>query len=153
MMPYVSVPVFDKICVLRNLWIETPKRPLDGTLVIERNQSNQTKLRFQAASFLWLLRASTARALFSVALEAPCDYPLHSQCASCGGVSYNLGRNFKAPKKLDTAQWRKVAYLIQHGFYFQKIRPSKNSYYSVPYPSTLAEARVFVKKYKKYALI
>tara|TARA_Y100000296_G_scaffold62043_1_gene72002 strand:- start:505 stop:912 length:408 start_codon:yes stop_codon:yes gene_type:complete len=86
-------------------------------------------------------------------LEAPCDYPLHSQCASCGGVTYNLGRNFKAPKKLDTAQWRKVAYLIQHGFYFQKIRPSKNSYYSVPYPSTLAEARVFVKKYKKYALI
>ena len=53
-------------------------------------------------------------------LEAPCDYPLHSQCASCGGVTYNLGRNFKAPKKLDTAQWRKVAYLIQHGFYFQK---------------------------------
>lgn len=86
-------------------------------------------------------------------LEAPCDYPLHSQCASCGGVTYNLGRNFKAPKKLDTAQWRKVAYLIQHGFYFQKIRPSKNSYYSVPYPSTLAEARVFVRKYKKYALI
>ena len=86
-------------------------------------------------------------------LEAPCDYPLHSQCASCGGVTYNLGRNFKALKKLDTAQWKKVAYLIQHGFYFQKIRPSKNSYYSVPYPSTLAEARVFVRKYKKYALI
>ena len=84
---------------------------------------------------------------------APCDYPLHGQCVSCGGVTYNLVRHFKAPKKSDIAQWKKVAYLVHHGFYFQKIRPIKNSYFSVSYPSTLAEAKVFVKKYKKHALI
>ena len=98
--------------------------------------------------------ASTAKPLFNVAFLV-----LHAiiHCTAsvfpCGGVTYNLGRHFKAPKKSDIAQWKKVAYLVHHGFYFQKIRPIKNSYCNVSYPSTLAEAKVFVKKYKKHALI
>jgi hypothetical protein len=65
---------------------------------------------------------------------------------------FNVGRHFKAPKKSDNAQWKKVGFLIAHGFLFQKIRPNPNSYESVPYPDTLEEAKEFVVKYKDWAL-
>ncbi|MHC6648731.1 hypothetical protein ACYTPF_19315, partial [Alteromonas sp. HB246098] len=52
-----------KLCDSGSSWIETLKKHLDGILVIERNQSNQTKLPFQVASILWLLPASTAKPL------------------------------------------------------------------------------------------
>ena len=83
---------------------------------------------------------------------APCDYPRTIECPVCKGVAVNLGRHFKPPKKSDAAQWKKVEYLIEHGFIFQKIRTIKNSYDSVPYPETLAQAKEFVVKYQKYAV-
>ncbi|WP_278404698.1 hypothetical protein [Pseudoalteromonas ruthenica] len=46
----------------------------------------------------------------------------------------------------------KVKFLIEHGFLFQKIRNNKNSYESVPYPETLAQAKEFVVKYGEYAV-
>ena len=63
----------------------------------------------------------------------------------------DLGRHFKAPKKSDTEQWKKVAFLIDHGFFFQKIRPDSNGNESVPYPKTLDEAKEFVVKYNKWS--
>ena len=81
----------------------------------------------------------------------PCDYPSSIECPVCKSEAVNLGRNFKAPRKNDASQWKKVEYLIEHGFFFQKIRPIKGSYESIPYPKTLAEAKVFVVKYKQYA--
>ena len=66
----------------------------------------------------------------------PCDYPSSMECPVC---------------KNDASQWKKVEYLIEHGFFFQKIRPIKGSYESIPYPKTLADAKVFVVKYKQYA--
>ena len=83
---------------------------------------------------------------------APSEYPLKMECPVCKGTTFNLGRHFKAPKKSDDAQWKKVAFLVEHGFLFQKIRPFPNSYESVPYPKTLAEAKEFVVKYKKWAI-
>ena len=83
---------------------------------------------------------------------APSDYPLKMECPICKGTTFNLGRHFKAPKRSDDAQWKKVAFLIEHGFLFQKIRPIPNSYDSVPYPKTLAEAKEFVVKYEKWAI-
>ena len=83
---------------------------------------------------------------------APCDYPNSMECPICKELAINLGRHFKVPKKSDLAQWKKVKYLVDHGFVFQKIRPEKNSYESVPYPKTLAEAKEFVVKYKKWAI-
>ena len=74
------------------------------------------------------------------------------KCPECGGVSYNVGRHFKAPKKTDTKQWNKVAYLIKHGFHFQKIYDQDHDGQSVPYPDTLQEAKKFVIKYKRYAI-
>lgn len=81
----------------------------------------------------------------------PCDYPNQTACSECGQPSYNLGRNFKTPKKSDHEQWEKVEYLVNHGFVFQKIRPNPSDSESVPYPKTLKEAKVFVIKYKRYA--
>ena len=83
---------------------------------------------------------------------APCDYPETIECPICNGVAVNLGRHFKPPKKSDLAQWKKVKFLIEHGFLFQKIRTIKNSYESVPYPETLAQAKEFVVKYGEYAV-
>lgn len=82
----------------------------------------------------------------------PCHYPKVIECPVCKGVAVNLGRHFKPPKKSDTAQWKKVEFLIEHGFVFQKIRQIKNSYESVPYPETLAQAKEFVVKYETYAV-
>jgi hypothetical protein len=82
----------------------------------------------------------------------PREYPRHDVCNLCGSTTFNLGRHFKPPKKSDSKQWEKVSFLIEHGFYFQKIRPNTNSYEGVPYPETLAEARDFVRKYQKHAL-
>lgn len=73
-------------------------------------------------------------------------------CPECGGAAYNFGRHFKAPRKNDLKQWEKVAYLFEHGFRFQKIRPTRDSLESVPYPDTLAAAKEFVETYKAYAL-
>jgi len=85
--------------------------------------------------------------------SAPCDYPKTIPCPICAQKTFNLGRNFKAPRKNDLSQWKKIAYLIEHGFIFQKIRTDKNSFNSIPYPKTLAEAKVFVKKYRAHAII
>lgn len=82
---------------------------------------------------------------------APCNYPNTIKCPVCKSTAVNLGRHFKAPKKSDDAQWKKVNFLVDHGFVFQKIRLDSNSYDSVPYPDTLAEAKKFVVKYKKWA--
>lgn len=82
----------------------------------------------------------------------PSDYPLTMSCPICNDTMFNVGRHFKAPKKSDNAQWKKVGFLIAHGFLFQKIRPNPNSYESVPYPDTLEEAKEFVVKYKDWAI-
>lgn len=72
-------------------------------------------------------------------------------CPDCGKAATNLGRHFKPPKKSDAKQWTKVKYLVEHGFYFQKIRVTSGHHDTVPYPETLEEAKEFVVKYKQYA--
>ncbi len=51
--------------------------------------------------------------------KAPCDYPDTMECPICSGVAVNLGRHFKTPKKSDDARWKKVKYLVEHGYVFQ----------------------------------
>lgn len=79
------------------------------------------------------------------------ECPLELKCNECGGIAYNFGRHFKAPKKTDRKQWRKIKFLFEHGFRFQKIRTNLPSTESVPYPSSLEEAKEFVVKYKEFA--
>ncbi|MGR6873993.1 hypothetical protein ACU6U9_17165 [Pseudomonas sp. HK3] len=84
---------------------------------------------------------------FNLAKECPSEL----KCSDCGGLAYNFGRHFKAPKKNHMKQWKKIRFLFEHGFRFQKIRPVKNSTESVPYPETLDAAKEFVIKYESYA--
>jgi hypothetical protein len=61
---------------------------------------------------------------------------------------------FKAPKRKDTKQWEKVKFLVDHGFYFQKVyRKEGGAWYRVRYPATLEEAKEFVELYKDQAIV
>jgi hypothetical protein len=66
-------------------------------------------------------------------------------CPECGGTAAGLSRKFKAPARTDIAQWKKVEYLVRHGFRFF----SEGGLHAAAYPKTLAEARAFVRKYGK----
>ena len=74
------------------------------------------------------------------------------KCPECGGPSYNFGRHFKAPKKLDKKQWQKVRLLFDNGFQFQKIYDQENNGIQIPYPETLEQAKEFVERWSKYAI-
>jgi len=63
-----------------------------------------------------------------------------------------LSRDFLAPKKSNIAQWKKVAYLIEHGFLFQHVYKHAYGGAWVEYPKTLNEAKGFVEKYKRWAI-
>lgn len=84
----------------------------------------------------------------NMAIGVPDELP----CPECGRASYNVGRHFKAPRRADKAQWEKIRLLIGHGFYFQKIRIGPGHHDTMPYPKTLAEAREFVERYKRFAI-
>jgi DNA-directed RNA polymerase subunit RPC12/RpoP len=66
-------------------------------------------------------------------------------CPECGGKAVGLSRKFKAPARTDIAQWKKVEYLVRHGFRFFSLEGVD----AVAYPKTLAEARTFVRRYGK----
>ncbi|TRY28770.1 hypothetical protein FM019_20480 [Aliiglaciecola sp. M165] len=83
---------------------------------------------------------------------APSEYPLSGECPVCKNKTFNLGRDFKPPKKSNEAQWKKIEFLIEHGFQFQKVRLVPTEMESVAYPKTLTEAKEFVVKYKKWAI-
>jgi hypothetical protein len=61
---------------------------------------------------------------------------------------------FRAPKKSDIQQWKKVKFLFEHGFFFQRVykQIGRGTYASVRYPRDLAEAKVFVTEFKKQAI-
>jgi len=75
-------------------------------------------------------------------------------CPQCGNNLVALNRKFSAPKATDTAQWKKVQFLVANGFYFQSIyEQTENSARSkVSYPATLEEAKVFVTQYQTQAI-
>jgi len=122
-------------------------RKATGTRIIEPSPAIVRGAEYAMAFACLTCRTSNKRH-FDV---PPSDYPKTMECPICKSEAFNLGRHFKAPRKTNLAQWKKIEFLIEHGFFFQKIRIDKNSYESVPYPRTLAEAKVFVKRYEKFA--
>jgi predicted RNA-binding Zn-ribbon protein involved in translation (DUF1610 family) len=68
------------------------------------------------------------------------------KCPNCGGVAIGLSRKFKPPLRSDAAQWKKVEYLVAHGFRFFSQRDLRTGA-TTPYPATLAEARIFVRRF------
>ncbi len=69
-------------------------------------------------------------------------------CPNCGGKSIRLGRHFKPPKSSDSAQWKKVRFLVEHGFLFQHVYDAPRGGSMVSYPDTLEEAREFVEQHR-----
>ena len=65
-----------------------------------------------------------------------------------------LSRKFSAPKTTDVDQWKKVEFLVAHGFHFQSVYEQREDggRYKVDYPTTLAEAKTFVVTYKEQAV-
>jgi hypothetical protein len=76
------------------------------------------------------------------------EAPRH--CPQCGKQTERLSRKFSAPKSKDIAQWKKVQYLVEHGFRFYSVyeRPELGGM-RVQYPSTLDEAKAFVERLGK----
>ena len=66
-------------------------------------------------------------------------------CPNCGAPAVPLNRKFKPPRADDAEQWKKVEYLVRHGFRFQSIYDSAGN--CIAYPETLKEAVEFVKSY------
>jgi hypothetical protein len=68
-------------------------------------------------------------------------------CPQCQKPLEMLGRKFSAPRTRDLAQWKKVEYLVAHGFRFYSVGVlvSSGGFLFVKYPSTLAEAKRFVR--------
>jgi hypothetical protein len=67
-------------------------------------------------------------------------------CPQCHGPMVMLSRKFSAPRMIDVEQWRKVEFLVSHGFRFQSIREQPSGSL-VDYPATLAEAKLFVERH------
>ena len=75
-------------------------------------------------------------------------------CPQCGSGLVQLNRKFSAPKTTDVEQWKKVEFLVAHGFRFQSVYEQREDggKYKVDYPTTLAEARTFVVAHKEQAV-
>lgn len=71
--------------------------------------------------------------------------PSGKPCPDCGAELILLYRHFKAPPKNDKVQWEKVRYLIEHGYYFGRIKECGSNWPKPP--ETLDEAREFIEKY------
>jgi hypothetical protein len=63
-----------------------------------------------------------------------------------------LNRKFSAPAATDKAQWRKVEFLVEHGFVFQTVYETPRGGKAVSYPATLEEAKGFVVTYAAQAV-
>ncbi|GJM63894.1 hypothetical protein [Persicobacter diffluens] len=57
-----------------------------------------------------------------------------------------VNQKFRPPKKTDKKGWQLAAFLIHHGFVFQRITDENQAYLS--YPKSMEEAKLFVEKYK-----
>ena len=85
-------------------------------------------------------------------------------CPSCGGDSYWVGSNFRAPPKTDRKAWDVVALLVRAGLPFCKVQaplpladladmgiPARHvlsaSYSIGPWPTTMAHAQAFIDLY------
>lgn len=78
----------------------------------------------------------------------------YSTCPECNSQTIRYDHKFRPPKKSDERQWKKIEFLRDHGFYFQRVYDMKGSsiYIDAKYPKDLNEAKEFVVKYKKQAI-
>jgi len=70
-----------------------------------------------------------------------CRYNEVLKCPDCGRPMTWMGRAFRAPRRDNTKQWRKVELLVRNGFTFWS--------HVGRYPTNLAEAQTFVERNRK----
>lgn len=65
-----------------------------------------------------------------------------------------LSRKFSAPAAVDTLQWKKVQFLVEHGFLFQSVyEPTESGgRQKASYPATYEQAKEFVVAFKSQAV-
>lgn len=80
-----------------------------------------------------------AHACFSCRKSFKLSYGESHTCPECGETIYLMGRAFKAPKKRDNEQWRKVQKLYALGFRFNRYGGNY-----LPLPDRLKEVDRFV---------
>ncbi len=70
-------------------------------------------------------------------------------CPQCGEAMTMLSRKFSAPRSNDLPQWKKVQFLVEHGFKFYSVyEPSEHGgQKKAKYPDTLQEAKLFVQQF------
>ncbi|GAB3933013.1 hypothetical protein [Mucilaginibacter myungsuensis] len=85
---------------------------------------------------------------------------LHSpkECSECGGSYALYDHKFRPPTRSDINAWKVVSYLYDHGFNYQHINkeyvtPDRGYGYLIlaEYPTTMQDAKEFVKRYKSQA--
>ena len=69
-----------------------------------------------------------------------------AMCPACGREIHWMGRSFKAPRRNDVPQWKKVQLLYAHGFRFigTGTRP--------PLPNRLQDVGAFLRKHPNHPL-
>jgi DNA-directed RNA polymerase subunit RPC12/RpoP len=88
-----------------------------------------------------------AHACFNCQKSFKLSYEKEHLCPDCGNKVYRMGRSFKAPKRRDREQWKKVQKLYALGFRFDR--------YGGGYPSLpdrLREVDRFVEQYPEHEL-
>jgi hypothetical protein len=88
-----------------------------------------------------------AHACFSCQKSFKLSYERNHICLECGKTIYLMGRAFKAPKRGDNEQWRKVQTLYALGFRFH----SYGGDYE-PLPERLREVDNFIENYPEHEL-
>ena len=71
----------------------------------------------------------------------PVDNDINPVCPQCTQPLSEMGRAFKAPKKSEVLQWKKVKKLWDAGYRF-----STNSYKPAQFPQTLKEVDDFIRE-------
>ena len=79
------------------------------------------------------------RKSFKKNLEDPRFVPT---CPDCGQVLEDMGRYFRAPRKADGKQWRKIEMLFRAGVYFGGTQSPELG----RFPDTIREAREFIAR-------
>lgn len=69
-------------------------------------------------------------------------------CPDCSGKIYEMGRNFKAPKKTDKKQWKKVKLLYSAGFRFF----GSGMHDGPKLPEKLSDIERFIEENEKHPL-
>ena len=77
----------------------------------------------------------------------------YKECPECDDRAIRYDPKFKVPKKSDHSQWKKVEYLRDHGFYFQRVYDiiENGVYRYASYPRDMKEVKEFVMTYKQFA--